>query len=305
MALHRIGEQPLSRLAVWARRIAFFSFIAAILAIIVVRSSLLEIEPALATFGGALAFAVFAILLALLALAMIWKDGTRGIGHVFTAIFLGAVLLAYPAYLGIKAYRLPVISDITTDPIDPPRFEAIARLRSREANPVVYAGLYAAEQQRAAYPEVEPLTVAVSSKLAFETTIAIITKRKWRVVDAREPVPGRREGHIEAVARTPIMGFRDDVAIRVDGDADEARIDVRSSSRYGRHDFGANASRIVKLLEDIDAAVDKLAQEKDSKDKKDPKKDNKKDNKKVSKKEPKKPQPKQPPKKPGQPTARR
>ncbi len=305
MALHRFDEQPLSRLAVWARRLAFFSFIAAILAIILVRSGLLEIEPALATFGGALGFAALAILLALLALAVIWKSGAAGLGYVFTAIFLGAVLLAYPAYLGIKAYRLPVISDITTDPIDPPRFEAIARLRARGANPATYAGLYAAEQQRAAYPDVEPLTVSVSAKLAYDSTMAVIAKRKWRIVDAREPVPGRREGHIEAVARTPIMGFRDDVVIRVDGNSDEARIDVRSSSRYGRHDFGANASRIVKLLEDVDAAVDRLTLEKDAKEKRDVKKDNKKDNKKNGKKDSKKPQPKQPPKRNGQPTARR
>jgi hypothetical protein len=57
---------------------------------------------------------------------------------------------------------------------------------------------------------------------------------------------------IEAVARTPIMGFRDDVALRVRMDSDGAKIDVRSASRYGRHDFGDNAARIRSLLEDID-----------------------------------------------------
>ena len=39
------------------------------------------------------------------------------------------------------AYRLPRIYDVTTDPDDPPRFEALARLRPRDANPVIYAGL--------------------------------------------------------------------------------------------------------------------------------------------------------------------
>ena len=57
---------------------------------------------------------------------------------------------------------------------------------------------------------------------------------------------------IEAVARTAIMGFRDDVAVRVRREDDGSRIDVRSASRYGRHDFGANASRIKSLLDDID-----------------------------------------------------
>ena len=77
-------------------------------------------------------------------------------------------------------------------------------------------------------------------------------KRKWRIVDDRPPQPPRRDGRIEAVARTPIMGFRDDVVVRVRRDDDGARIDVRSASRYGRHDFGTNAARIRSLLEDID-----------------------------------------------------
>ena len=55
-------------------------------------------------------------------------------------------LIAYPTYLGIKAYHLPMINDITTDPLDPPRFDVVARLRPRGT--VEYAGLYAAEQQR-------------------------------------------------------------------------------------------------------------------------------------------------------------
>jgi uncharacterized protein (DUF1499 family) len=57
------------------------------------------------------------------------------------------------------------------------------------------------------------------------------------------------------VARTPIMGFRDDVAVRIRPTADGARIDVRSASRYGRHDFGTNAARLRSLLEDIDELI--------------------------------------------------
>jgi uncharacterized protein (DUF1499 family) len=86
--------------------------------------------------------------------------------------------------------------------------------------------------------------------------MAVITRRKWRVVVDRPPQPGRRDGQIEAVARTPIMGFRDDVSIRIRPDDDGSRIDVRSASRYGRHDFGGNASRIRSLLEDIEARAD-------------------------------------------------
>ncbi|HVY56531.1 MAG TPA: DUF1499 domain-containing protein [Xanthobacteraceae bacterium] len=252
MNRRRLADEPTSRLAIWARRIAVFSLVATFLSIIIVRAGLLEIWPALATFAGALALAVAAIVLAVGAFVVIWREGYGGLGHAILAVIIGLALLAYPSYLGIKAYRLPAIADITTDPLDPPRFEAIARLRGRDSNPVVYAGLYAAEQQREAYPEVEPLIVTGTPESAYNAALSVITKRKWRIVDARAPQAGRRDGHIEAVARTPIMGFRDDVVVRVRSTGDSTRIDVRSASRYGQHDFGTNAARIRSLIDDID-----------------------------------------------------
>jgi uncharacterized protein (DUF1499 family) len=256
MARRRIADEPNSRLAIWARRHALFSLVAAIISIIIIRAGLLEFGPGLATFAGALVFAVMGILLAFGAFIVIWKDGLGGLGHAFSAVAIGGLLLLYPAYLGYKAYKLPAITDITTDPIDPPRFEAITRLRSRVANPVIYAGLYTAEQQRNAYPEIEPLLVSVPPKAAYDAALAVAEKRRWSVIDARDPQGGRRDGRIEAVARTPIMGFRDDVVIRIRRDGEGSRIDMRSSSRYGRHDLGANASRIQSFLETIEENVD-------------------------------------------------
>jgi uncharacterized protein (DUF1499 family) len=253
MARRRIAEQPTSRLAIWSRRLALFSLAATFIAIVVVRSGALEIVPALSTLGGALALALLAILLAFGAATSIWKDGVGGIGEAVTGLLIGLALIAYPLYVGAKAYRLPAIYDITTDPIDPPRFEAIARLRPRDANPVTYAGLYTAEQQRTAYSDIEPDMTSVSPQEAYDAALKVITRRKWHVVDARPPQgTAPREGLIEAIARTPILGFRDDVAVRVRATRDGARIDVRSASRYGRHDLGTNAARVRALIEDID-----------------------------------------------------
>ena len=253
MARRRITEQPPSRLAIWSRRIALFSLVATFIAIVVVRSGALEIVPALSTLGGALALAMLAILLAFGAAVSIWKDGVGGIGEAVTGLLIGLALIAYPLYVGVKAYKLPAIYDITTDPIDPPRFDAIARLRPRDANPVTYAGLYTAEQQRTAYSDIEPDMTSVSPQEAYDAAMKVITKRKWHVVDARPPQgTAPRDGLIEAIARTPILGFRDDVAVRVRATHEGARIDVRSASRYGRHDLGANAARVRALIEDID-----------------------------------------------------
>ncbi|HXW41971.1 MAG TPA: DUF1499 domain-containing protein [Xanthobacteraceae bacterium] len=264
---HRIfNEQPISQLAVWARRLAFFSLVATFIAVIIVRSGALDIVPALSTLAGALVLAVVAILFACGAGIVIWRHGVGGGRYAITGLCIGAALIAYPLYLGAKAYRLPAIYDITTDPIDPPQFDAIARLRPRDANPIAYAGLYTAEQQNAAYPDIEPEETTATPQEAYDAAMKVITKRRWRVVDTRPPqtalprlidahapqTSSVRDGIIEAVARTPILGFRDDVVVRVRPTADGARIDVRSASRYGRNDLGTNAKRVRNLIDDID-----------------------------------------------------
>jgi uncharacterized protein (DUF1499 family) len=249
---HRLVEEPTSRLAVIARWLSIFAFPVALLAIIIQRAGMLELIPVLATFAAALLLAALGILLGLAAFVVIWRSGIGGMRHAVAAIALGVVMLAYPAYFAIKGYYLPAISDITTDPIDPPRFDALARLRTRDTNPAAYAGLYAAELQRAAYPDIEPLNLSVAPQAAYEATRAAVIKRHWNIIAERPPTATRRDGQIEAVARTMIMGFRDDVSIRVRAFSGGSRIDVRSASRYGRHDFGANAARVRLILDDID-----------------------------------------------------
>jgi hypothetical protein len=221
-----------------------------------VRFGFLEMKPALATFFGALGIAGLSILVSFAAFAAIWQNGSRGMSRILLALLIDAVVLAYPAYLFLQYRKLPPIHDITTDPIDPPRFEALARLRTGEGtNPAVYAGLYSAELQRQAYPDIETVELDVPAQRAFEATMRLVNKRKWLVIDERAPQP-RSIGRIEAVARTPIMGFREDVSIRVTPDGDGSRVDIRSASRYFESDLGSNAARISKLIDDLNTAAD-------------------------------------------------
>ena len=157
-------SEPVSSLATWSRNLAIFAVVAVVVSILIVRFGFLEMKPALATFFGALGCAVLSILVGLAAFAAIWQNGSRGMGRILLAFLISTVLLAYPAYLALQYRKLPPIHDITTDPIDPPRFEALARLRSGEgANSAVYAGLYSAEQQRIAYPDIETVELEVAT----------------------------------------------------------------------------------------------------------------------------------------------
>ena len=249
--------EPTSSLALTARRLAVFSLVATIVSVAVVRFGFLDFKPALATFFGALALAGLSIFVGFLAFAAIWQDGSRGMSIILLAFLIDAIILAYPAYTYYQYRKLPAIHDITTDPIDPPRFDALARLRAGDgANPAVYAGLYSAEQQRRAYPDVEPITLEVTPQRAYEIALQVVNRRKWLIIDERPPQLPQRIGRIEAVARTPVMGFREDVSIRVTPDTEGARVDVRSSSRYFEHDLGSNAARIIKFSEDMNEVID-------------------------------------------------
>ena len=76
------------------------------------------------------------------------------------------------------------------------------------------------------------------------------------MIDERAPQPPRGVGRIEAVARTPIMGFREDVSIRVSPDGEDSRVDIRSSSRYFESDLGSNAARVTKFIDELNTAAD-------------------------------------------------
>jgi uncharacterized protein (DUF1499 family) len=253
MARRPFIHEPKSKIATWSGRLALFALAVTVLSIIIVRSGMLEIVPSLATFAAALIFAALAVFLSFPAFIVIWRQGSSGIGSAVLGLLLGLLLLAYPGYLGYRAVKLPSIYDITTDLANPPRFDTLARLRPRGR--INYAGAAVADLQRTAYPDIAPLELDAPPKLAFDTALALATKRKWVLVDTRPPAAGRREAVIEAVARTPIMGFRDDVVIRVTSLGQGSRVDMRSASRFGFHDLGANASRIRSFLEDIDDII--------------------------------------------------
>src|SRR5260370_7920295 len=98
MSRLRTVEEPTSRLAIWARRIAVFSLAVAALAIIIERADLLEIVPVLVTFGAALALATLAILVAFASFATLWINGGPGFAPAITPALLLPPLPLYPRH---------------------------------------------------------------------------------------------------------------------------------------------------------------------------------------------------------------
>jgi len=194
----------------------------------------------IAFFGG-LAAAALAVLLLLIPRT---RDG--GAGTLAAAIVVGLVT-AWVPWNGVQTARsLPFIHDITTDTADPPEFVAVVPLRADAPNPPGYQGEEVAAQQREGYPDIGTLELDMPAGVAFERALATARDMGWDIVAA---VPG--VGRIEATATTFWFGFKDDIVIRIEATDGGSLLDMRSKSRVGRSDVGANAARIRRFTEEF------------------------------------------------------
>ncbi len=183
---------------------------------------------------------------AVLALVFLVVPRTRRAGAtpLAVALVIGAAT-AWVPWNGLQTVRsLPFIHDITTDTEDPPVFVAVLPLRADAANPPEYPGAEVAQQQREAYPEVQPILTELGAAEAFDRAEQVARDLGWEIV-----VTVPQEGRIEATDTTFWFGFKDDVVMRVRPTAAGSRIDIRSKSRVGRSDVGANAARIRAFIE--------------------------------------------------------
>jgi len=158
------------------------------------------------------------------------------------------VALGLAAILGLQAAgarAVPPIHDITTDTANPPAFVAVLPLRANAMNPPDYKP-EVAEKQKAGYPDLAPLTVSASPKQVFDRALEVAKAMGWEIVAAEAT-----EFRIEATATTAWMGFKDDVVIRLTAEGDGTKIDMRSKSRVGVSDVGANAKRIRAFLSEM------------------------------------------------------
>lgn len=162
------------------------------------------------------------------------------------AFIMGALTFGLPYSQQAAARTVPPIHDITTDPSDPPLFVAVLPLRADAANTSDYGGDSVAMQQREAYPDIQPVQLPVPAGEAFTRARRAAEAMGWEMVDADSAT-----GRIEATATTTWFGFKDDVVIRVRANGSSSIVDVRSVSRVGRSDVGANAARIRAYVAEL------------------------------------------------------
>ncbi len=235
------------------------------------RLGLLPFGISFSTFGlGLLACA----LVSMTAGALIFRRLARKQRLATLPLWLVLCLLPVIAVVnqvGLAGFQAPAIHDISTDLDRPPVFVFAQAERGPEDNSLQYGGASLAEQQRLAYPQLAPLQLSAGKAEVWAAAKAVIAENHWRVLG--EDIS---RGHIEAVASTRVMGFADDIVIRISADTATAKgvlakavppktagensdqektvavenliVDVRSVSRVGVSDLGANAARIESFL---------------------------------------------------------
>ena len=146
-----------------------------------------------------------------------------------------------------KARSVPAIHDISTDTQEPPEFNAVVALRDGSPNSLVYELEGSAEKLAAMQIAAYPALVTLKSELSISDAVA--RAAEVLVMQGLEIVSKDVEnGVVEATATTFWFGFKDDVVVRVRGDSAGSKIDMRSVSRVGQSDIGANAARIARFL---------------------------------------------------------
>jgi hypothetical protein len=254
------AEIRVSKLALWSWRLAAFALPVFLLAILLHRTGALEYQTAIVILAASLGIAAAASGFAIAALVVIWNEGLKGLGAALLALVIAVAVLALPVFHVARGIQLPAISDVSTDTSDPPRFQAIAAVRPRHANPVLYPAAENAPLQRMYYPAVRPAELDADAEEIFSLVAGIAQRNGWRVIDRNAPRGTGGDEYVEAVAYSLIMGLPEDISIRIRRTGNGIRVDMRSASRYGGRDFGSNARRIESFLAQLTDARRRRAQ---------------------------------------------
>lgn len=254
----RLPPRGRSRLAGLALALAWFSILVTGCSVVLLRTHAVEAAAGFSVFLAGLTLAALAALVGVAAMVAVWVGGRRGGVRAFFAVVLAGAVLAGPAYVAARNLAGRATDDVSTDLADPPRFDRAGAQREPGDRPAPGPAIAPemAALQRAAYPDLAPLRIALAPEDVANLALGLVESRGWRIVGPTAfPRGGPPTGRIEAVAPTPLLRLRDVVTIRVRPDGDGAKVDMRSASRLAGIDFGANADRIRLFLADLAAAA--------------------------------------------------
>jgi uncharacterized protein (DUF1499 family) len=249
-----LKEFAMSRFAIFSSTLGFWLSLAGVVGIILsplgFRLGLWDFAFALRkVLAGATLSSIAGFILCLLAIVVAKMSGVRFDGsRAWIGLLIGGLFAGY-VLLQLKTVKsLPMIHDITTDTANPPTFVALADARKAAPNGMEYKGAEIANQQKQAYPDIAPFISALPPAQLFAKAESAARAAGWEIVaDAQA-------GRLEATATTLIYAFKDDMVIRIVAKDSGSQLDMRSMSRVGLSDVGANAKRIREFFAALKAS---------------------------------------------------
>ncbi len=192
---------------------------------------------------GATALLAAAVFFVGMVVSFIKRSDTEVAKSARTAAMIALLPVIGLGSQAVTGSSVPSIHNISTDTVNPPAFDKVVALRNEGHNPLEYDTDTLAEVQKAAYPKVKTLTTDLSVQEAHARAKSVVESMGLELVNS-----DASQGIIEATETTAIWGFKDDMVVRITAIDGKAAVDVRSVSRIGRSDLGANAKRIEKFL---------------------------------------------------------
>tara|TARA_R110000824_G_scaffold366730_3_gene555813 strand:- start:78953 stop:79699 length:747 start_codon:yes stop_codon:yes gene_type:complete len=234
-----------SRLARWGLRLAIAALVLLTLSILVLRFDLLAFRLPVLAIAAAGILGLVGLLVSLGGLIVTLSGKKSGISTALIGLVVAIVAATPFVWTIVTGGGVPPIHDISTDIANPPQFVAVLPLRSDTANPLDRTKPEnLAELQSKAYPQLTPTRFDAQPGQVFDAARDVVRDMGWELVAATPET-----GLIEATATTRLLNFKDDVAIRVTEDEGGGTIvDLRSVSRVGQSDLGANAKRIEAFI---------------------------------------------------------
>jgi len=252
-------ERRFSPAARWSKRLAWFSAVLFVTVALGHRYGLVDTVATFWVLSIVVTLAMSAFGLACAGFSRLWNFGERA-GRDSTKGALVAVIVLVPFLVsGYRVFAYPRLNDVSTDVVDPPPLAAATRMRTGQMNLVRPIDADAAAIQAERYPAVTGRRYALPADSVTEIVSGLVSRHGWQVLafdrpgERDEPTPA--DVTLELVAGTMIFGFPSDVAIRISDEGESSYVDMRSASRFGHHDLGDNAGRIVAFLEELDREV--------------------------------------------------
>ena len=224
-------------------------------------------QAGLAAIPWIMLIALLTLILAIVFILLNRRKGRKtrwpllGLGMIATLGFL-AFMIPY----GTAIVTLPAIHDITTDLADPPQFTALT-LRADNWDNIPGAddgdmrGMNPRQRwatvHQDAYPDIRSVRIDQPVAVVIEKAKRLAEDRGWKIVRV-DPAAG----HLEATDTVSLFRFKDDIVIRARSaeNGTASIIDMRSVSRVGVHDLGANAKRVRQFLSDLSGTTTAASQ---------------------------------------------